>query len=116
MEDTQMPLRIYNTLTRRKEEFVPRTPPAVQMFVCGPTVYDLSHVGHAKTYTQFDLIARYLRRSGYQVTYVQNVTDVDDKIIARANAEGMSATDVAARYERLYLQDMESLHNCSDAR
>lgn len=64
---------VYNTLTKRKELFEPIIAGTVRMFVCGPTVYDLSHLGHAKTYTQFDLIARYLRRRGYRVTYVQNI-------------------------------------------
>ena len=108
-----MPLRIYNTLTRRKEEFVPRTPPAVQMFVCGPTVYDFSHVGHAKTYTQFDLVARYLRKCGYKVVYAQNITDVDDKIIRRAQELDVEPRELAARYEAAYLEDMRSLHNVS---
>src|SRR5438874_3374106 len=113
MEDTQMPLRIYNTLTRRKEEFVPRTPPAVQMFVCGPTVYDLSHVGHAKTYTQFDLVARYLRYLGYKVEYAENITDVDDKIIRRSGELDIAPRELAAKYEACFLEDMAALHNTS---
>src|SRR5437899_737970 len=107
-----MALSIHNTLGNRNETFRPLEVGKVKMFVCGPTVYDLSHLGHGKTYTQFDLIARYLRHSGYQVTYLQNITDIDDKIIARANAEGVAASAVAERYELLYLQDMESLRNC----
>src|SRR5437016_12903495 len=101
-----MSLTVHNTLGNTKEKFIPIEPGKVRMFVCGPTVYDLSHVGHAKTYTHFDLVARYLRRSGYAVTYVQNLTDVDDKIIAKANAEGVVPGDLAERNELFYLQDM----------
>src|SRR5262245_52117574 len=99
-----MPLTVYNTLRKRKEEFRPRVAGQVQMFVCGPTVYDLSHVGHAKTYTQFDLVARYLRRLGYRVTYAQNITDIDDRIIARANALDADPRKLAAENEMLYLE------------
>lgn len=106
-----MPLKIYNTLTKRKEDFVPMTPGVVKMFVCGPTVYDVSHVGHAKTYTQFDLVARYLKKVGYVLTYAQNLTDVDDKIIRRAHELGVEPRDLAAKYEALYFEDMGSLHN-----
>lgn len=103
-------LTIYNTLTRRKERFVPRHDRHVQMFVCGPTVYDLSHVGHAKTFVQFDIVARYLRFCGYSVEHVQNITDVDDKIIARANEVGVPAHDLARRFERAFIDDMRALH------
>ncbi|BAJ29839.1 MULTISPECIES: cysteine--tRNA ligase [Kitasatospora] len=106
-----MAIRLHNTLTKRKEEFVTMTPGVVRMFVCGPTVYGLSHVGHAKTYTQFDLVARYLKKRGYQVTYAQNLTDVDDKIIRRANELGMDPRDLATEYEKHYLDDMAALHN-----
>ncbi|MEU4581740.1 cysteine--tRNA ligase [Kitasatospora aureofaciens] len=106
-----MAIRLHNTLTKRKEEFVTMTPGVVKMFVCGPTVYGLSHVGHAKTYTQFDFVARYLKERGYQVTYAQNLTDVDDKIIRRANELGVDSRDLAAEYERHYLDDMAALHN-----
>ncbi len=71
-----MSLSIYNTLTRKKEEFIPLEPGRVNMYVCGPTVYDHAHLGHAKTYVSFDVIVRYLRYSGYRVRYVQNITDV----------------------------------------
>ncbi|MBV9404339.1 MAG: cysteine--tRNA ligase [Acidobacteriaceae bacterium] len=106
-----MPVKVYNTLTKRKEDFAPITPGVVKMFVCGPTVYDLSHVGHAKTYTQFDLVARYLKKRGYKVTYAQNLTDVDDKIIRRANELDVEPRDLAAKYEALYFEDMEALRN-----
>ena len=74
-------LQIYNTLTRQKEQFKPLQAGKVGMYVCGITVYDLSHMGHARTYLSFDLMVRYLRFSGYAVNYVRNITDVDDKII-----------------------------------
>ena len=106
-----MAIRIYNTLTRRKEDFVPMTPGVVNMFVCGPTVYDYSHLGHAKTYTHFDFVARYLKKRGYAVTYAQNITDIDDKIISRANELGMDPGELAEKYEALYLADMAALHN-----
>ena len=74
-------LQIYNTLTRQKEQFKPLIPGKVGMYVCGITIYDFCHVGHARTYVAFDVMNRYLRFSGYDVTYVRNITDVDDKII-----------------------------------
>ena len=76
-----MLLKIYNTLTRKKEEFSPDSK-KIRMFVCGPTVYDLPHIGHARTYIMFDVIAKYLRYKGYDLFYLQNITDIDDKIIA----------------------------------
>lgn len=103
-------LSIHNTLTGRKERFVPRRDGHVQMFVCGPTVYDLSHVGHAKTFVQFDLVARYLRFRGYSVDYVQSITDVDDKIIARAHEAGVPPDDLARRFEQAFIDDMRALH------
>ena len=77
-------LKIYNTLKREKEEFKPINPNQVGMYVCGVTVYDLCHFGHGRTFVSFDVIARYLRYSGYNLCYVRNITDVDDKIIKRA--------------------------------
>jgi cysteinyl-tRNA synthetase len=108
------PLQLYNTRTRAKETFVPADPSGqVGLFVCGPTVYDLPHLGHAKTYTQFDFLVRLLRARGFAVTYVQNITDVDDKIIRRARELGIDASDLARRYERAYLDDMRALRNDS---
>jgi cysteinyl-tRNA synthetase len=108
------PLQLYNTRTRAKETFVPAAPSGqVGLFVCGPTVYDLPHLGHAKTYTQFDFLVRLLRARDFAVTYVQNVTDVDDKIIARARELEIDPSDLARRYERAYLDDMRALRNDS---
>ncbi|MGB8599061.1 MAG: cysteine--tRNA ligase, partial [Burkholderiales bacterium] len=77
-------LKIYNTLTRQKQDFTPISPGKVGMYVCGPTVYDFIHIGNARTFTVFDMVYRWLDASGYDVTYVRNITDVDDKIITRA--------------------------------
>jgi len=81
-------LHIYNSLTGKKEKFVPIVPGKVGMYVCGMTVYDYCHIGHARVLVAFDVVARYLRHSGYDLTYVRNVTDIDDKIIKRANENG----------------------------
>ena len=104
-----MRLHVYNTLTNRVEPFTPLRPGHVNMFVCGPTVYDFSHLGHAKTYTQFDLVARYLRHIGLSVTYVQNITDIDDKIIDRARQSGRAPHVLAAAFEAAFREDMEAL-------
>ncbi|RJS88827.1 cysteine--tRNA ligase [Candidatus Bathyarchaeota archaeon] len=104
-----MPLRVYNTLTRRKEDFTPIHGNRVYMFVCGPTTYDLSHLGHARTYIAYDIIARYLRYKGYTLFYVMNITDVDDKIINRARELGVEPLELARRYERAFYEDMASL-------
>ncbi len=90
-------LRIHNTLTRKKESFTPLVPGKVGMYVCGPTVYDYFHVGNARTFTVFDLVARWLRASGYRVKYVRNITDVDDKIMKRAREAGESVEALAVR-------------------
>jgi cysteinyl-tRNA synthetase len=102
-------LRIFNTLTRQTEPFVPRRSGRVGMYVCGVTVYDLCHIGHARSAIVFDVIQRYLRASGYDLTFVKNFTDVDDKIITRANAEGVSATALAERYIAEFRVDMASI-------
>ena len=101
---------VYSTLSRAKEEFRPIKGRIVKMFVCGPTVYDYPHIGHAKTYVAMDAIARYLRFKGYSVFYVQNITDIDDKIIARAREQGTSAEELADRFLRIYYEDMERLN------
>ena len=104
-----MALRIFNTLTRRKEDFVPLVPGEARIYVCGVTVYDLCHIGHARSAIVFDIIRRYLRFRGYAVTFVKNYTDVDDKIIERANEEGVTATVVSERYIAEYQKDMASI-------
>jgi cysteinyl-tRNA synthetase len=106
-----MALKLYNTLTRQKDEFIPIEPNVVKMFVCGPTVYGLSHIGHAKTYTQFDFVARYLKMKGHAVTFVQNITDVDDKIIKRANELNIDTKELSTKYEEEYREDMNTLRN-----
>jgi cysteinyl-tRNA synthetase len=102
-------LRIYNTLTRQKEPFVPLVRGQVKMYVCGVTPYDVSHIGHARCYLAFDVVTRYLRYRGYTVTVVRNYTDVDDKIIARANQLGISTEDLADRYIESFENDMAKL-------
>lgn len=104
-----MSLKLYSTLSRKKEKFEPREKGKVQIFVCGPTVYDLSHLGHAKTYVQFDMFVKYLRHLGYEVFYVQNITDIDDKVINRAKEKGESWKELSGKYKDFYLEDMESL-------
>ena len=106
-----MALRVYNTLKKAKEEFIPMNGKKVKMFVCGPTVYDYPHLGHAKTYVQFDFVARYLRKKGFDVFYLQNITDIDDKIISRSAEQKITARDLARKYEAIYREDMASLHN-----
>lgn len=105
----KMVLKVYTTLRRTKTPFIPRTEKNVQLFVCGPTVYDYSHIGHARTYVAFDVIARYLRYKGYEVFYLQNITDIDDKIIIRAREEGVSWKELADKYTRAYLEDIAAL-------
>ena len=102
-------MRVYNTLTRTKEEFVPREPHAVSMYVCGPTVYNHIHIGNARTFLSFDVMRRYLEWRGFSVTFVQNITDVDDKIINRANEEGRSAAAVAEQYTEAFIEAMRGL-------
>lgn len=111
-----MDIKIYNTLTRTKETFEPIDPNRVRMFVCGPTVYDVSHIGHAKTYIQFDMIARVLRRAGLPLEYVVNITDIEDKIIARANEKGRDFSALAKEFEEAYYEDMEQLGIASVSR
>jgi len=104
-----MSIRIYNTLSRQKEAFEPIEPGHVRMYVCGPTVYDLCHIGHARSVVVFDVIYRYLMQSGYKVTYVRNFTDIDDKIINRANELGVSVNALAKKYIDSFHEDMSSL-------
>lgn len=104
-----MAIRIYNTLTRQKEEFVPQEPGKVRMYVCGPTVYNYFHIGNARPFLVFDVVRRYLEYRGFDVTYVQNFTDVDDKIIRVANEEGIHPQEVADRFVEAYYRDAELL-------
>ena len=83
-------IKITNTLTGKKEEFAPMKDKKINMFVCGPTVYDHIHIGNARTFVFFDVVAKYLRQEGYEVDYIQNITDIDDKIIAKAKQENKS--------------------------
>ena len=103
-------MRIYNTLTKSKEVFEPVEPGHIRIYVCGPTVYDSCHVGHARSVVVFDVVVRYLRAKDYQVTYVRNFTDVDDKIIQRANQVGMDAHQLAEKYIREFHRDMDALN------
>ncbi len=115
-----MPLRVQNTLTRQRETFTPLNPPRVNMYVCGPTVYGHSHLGHAKSYISFDAIVRWLRFSGYQVNYVQNITDVghltddadagEDKVVVEARRRGLHPMAVVEIFIRSYLEDMDALN------
>jgi len=102
-------LRIYNTLMRDKELFEPLVPGQVRMYVCGITAYDRCHIGHARSAIVFDVVRRYLEYRGYRVTFVKNFTDVDDKIIRRANAEGVSPLEVSDRFIAAYREDMAAL-------
>lgn len=104
-----MDLRIYNTLTGKKEEFIPLVPGKVNIYVCGVTVYDYCHMGHARSMIIFDVIVRYLRYLGYKVTYVRNFTDIDDKIINRAKAEQRDPKEIAQYFTKAFYEDMDSL-------
>jgi len=104
-----MSLRVYNTLSGKKEEFQPLVPGKVGMYVCGVTVYDYCHIGHARANIVFDIVYRYLQYSNYDVTYVRNYTDVDDKIINRANQQGISSKQLAEEFIQAFDEDMEAL-------
>ena len=103
-------MRIYNTLTRRKEEFVPQEEGKVKMYVCGPTVYNYFHIGNARPFVVFDTMRKYLEYRGYKVKFVQNFTDVDDKIINRAKEEGVSASEISEKYIEEYFKDAAALN------
>lgn len=112
-----MVLRVYNSLARRKEKFVPLNPGKVNMYVCGPTIYDHCHLGHAKSYISFDVILRYLKWLGYKVKYVQNLTDVghlldtgEDRIIVGAKREQLDPMELVEKYIRSYFEDMDALN------
>lgn len=103
-------LQIYNTLTHKKEDFVPITPGKIGIYVCGVTVYDFCHIGHARTFVNFDVIVRYLRYRGFDVNYVRNITDIDDKIIRRANERKISAKELAATFIDKMHEDFDALN------
>ena len=103
-------MKIYNTLTNRKEEFVPIEEGKVRIYVCGPTVYNFFHIGNARPFVVFDTLRRYFKFRGYEVKFVQNFTDVDDKIINRAREEGISAPEVSEKYIKEYFEDAGALN------
>ncbi len=102
-------LEVYNTLTRKKEPFKPLHEGEVRMYVCGPTVYDSSHLGHARSIVAFDVIRRYLEYKGFDVRFIQNFTDIDDKMINRANEQGVTTTELATKYIQEYFEDFDKL-------
>src|SRR3990172_6978672 len=102
-------LQIYNSLTRKKEPFAPITPGQVRMCICGMTVYDYCHLGHARVMVVFDMVTRYLRARGYDVTYVRNITDIDDKIIKRAQENGESIRTLTDRFIAIMHEDEHAL-------
>ena len=102
-------MRLYNSLTRKKEEFVPITPGEVKMYSCGPTVYNYFHIGNARPFIMFDLLRRYFEYCGYQVKFVQNFTDIDDKVINKANEEHTTYDVIAERYIKEYFVDAHGL-------
>lgn len=103
-------MEIYNTLSKQKEEFVPQTPGEVKMYVCGPTVYNFIHIGNARPMIFFDTVRRYFEYRGYRVNYVSNFTDVDDKIIKKANEEGVDPSVISERYIKECKKDMADLN------
>ena len=105
-------IQIYNTLSKKKEEFIPLEEGKVRMYVCGPTVYNFIHIGNARPMIVFDTVRRYLEHKGYEVNFVSNFTDVDDKIIKKANEEGVSAEEISKRYIEECKRDMEGMNIC----
>ena len=103
-------MKIYNTLTNKKEEFVPIEEGKVKMYVCGPTVYNFFHIGNARPFVVFDTMRKYLEYRGYKVKFVQNFTDVDDKIIKKAKEEGVTAGQISEKYIEEYYKDAAVLN------
>lgn len=103
-------MKLYNTLTRRKEEFIPIEEGKVTIYVCGPTVYDYIHVGNARPLVVFDTLRRYFIYKGYDVKYVVNFTDIDDKIIDKSNKEGVTAKEIADKYIEAFIEDAKGLN------
>lgn len=106
-----MPLKIFNSLSGKKELFTPIEKGKTGIYICGPTVYNHIHIGNMRSFTAFDIIVRWLRYSGYDVTYVQNITDIDDKMIKRADEENTAVKKIAERYEKAYFEDMKAYNN-----
>jgi cysteinyl-tRNA synthetase len=106
-----MTITLYDTMTAKKQPFTPAEPGKARIYVCGPTVYDYAHVGHARCYVIYDVLARHLRARGLELKYVRNVTDVDDKIVNRAKERGETPTDLAARFTAFFREDMRALGN-----
>src|SRR5579862_2783867 len=104
-----MALRLYNTLSGKIEDFHPIDDKRVRMYACGPTVYDYGHIGNFRTFIAVDLLYRFLRQSGYDVRYVMNITDVDDKIIRNAARDGVSVQEYTAKYVQAFLEDSATL-------
>lgn len=104
-----MSLKVFNTMSKRKEDFIPISNKEVTMFVCGQTVYDDAHLGHAKNYVNFDAIVRFLRHSGFKVKYIQNITDIDDKIINRAKERNIDPMELSRQYTERFFDDMKNL-------
>ncbi len=105
-----MALRLFNTMTARVEEFHPIQANEVRMYACGPTVYDYGHIGNFRTFIAVDLLQRFLKQSGYQVRYVMNITDVDDKIIRNAARDGVGVQQYTAKYEKAFREDAALLN------
>ena len=102
-------MRLYNTLSRKKEEFIPLEPGKVKMYSCGPTVYNFFHIGNARPFIIFDTLRRYLEYIGYDVTFVQNFTDIDDKMIKNANEQGITVKELAEKFIEEYFTDARGL-------
>src|SRR3989344_63268 len=103
-------MKIYNTLTKKLEPLPsPEEQGKIKMFVCGPTVYDYIHIGNARTFVFFDVVAKYLKHKGYEVDYIQNITDIDNKIIERAQKENADPLEYAKKYTDIFKQDMQTL-------
>ncbi len=105
-----MALRLFNTMSARVEEFRPLQSSEVRMYACGPTVYDYGHIGNFRTFIAVDLLQRFLKQSGYQVRYVMNITDVDDKIIRNSARDGVGVKEYTARFEKAFLEDAAMLN------
>ena len=103
-------LKIYNTLSNKIEEFKPIENNKVKMYVCGPTVYDNAHLGHARCYITWDVLYRYLKFKGYDVTYCRNVTDVDDKILKKADEQGVDSSVITDKYYKSFINSMNNLN------